>query len=55
MLNKWRNHLCNLLNVCEINGVRHTEIDTAEPIGPEPSAFKAEMATEKLKRQIIRC
>jgi hypothetical protein len=32
------------------NDVRQTEIHTAGPLGPEPSAFEVEMAIEKLKR-----
>ena len=31
------------------NDVRQTEIHTAEPLVPEPSAFEVEMAIEKLK------
>jgi hypothetical protein len=30
--------------------VKQTEIHTAEPLVPEPSAFDVEMAIEKLKR-----
>ena len=33
-----------------VSVVMHTEIHTAEPLVPEPSAFETEMATEKLKR-----
>jgi hypothetical protein len=33
-----------------VNGVRQTDIQTAQPVAPEPSAFGAKMATEKLKR-----
>jgi len=38
------------LNVHGVNDVRQTEIHTAEPLVPEPSAFEVEMAIEKLKR-----
>jgi hypothetical protein len=38
------------LNAQEVNDVRKTEICTAEPLVPEPSAFQVEMANEKLKR-----
>jgi len=31
-----------------VNDVRQTEIHTAEPLVPEPSAFEVELATEKL-------
>jgi len=32
-----------------VNDVRQTEIHTAEPLVPEPSAFEVELAIEKLK------
>jgi len=38
------------LNVHGVNDIRQTEIHTTEPLEPEPSAFEAEMAVEKLKR-----
>jgi len=37
------------LSVHGVNEVRHTEIHTAEPLVPEPSAFKIELAIGKLK------
>ena len=40
----------HLLNVHGVNDVRQTEIHTAEPLVPEPSAFEGELANEKLKR-----
>lgn len=33
-----------------VGNVRQTEIHTAEPLVPEPSALEFEMAIEKLKR-----
>jgi len=36
------------LNVHTVNDVRQTEIHTAEPLEPEPSAFEIELAIEKL-------
>jgi hypothetical protein len=42
-----------LLSVIECTccyAVRQTELHTAEPVIPEPSSFKAEVAIEKLKR-----
>ena len=33
-----------------VNDIKHTDIHTAEPLVPEPSAFEVEMAIEKLKR-----
>ena len=37
------------MNVNEVNIVRETEIHTAEPLIPEPSASEFELAIEKLK------
>ena len=33
-----------------VNDVRQTEVDSAERLVPEPSAFEIKMAIEKLKR-----
>ena len=38
------------MNVHGVNDFRQTEIHTAEPLVPEPSALEIEMASEKLKR-----
>ena len=46
-----RNHFCQLLNAHGVHDVRQTEIHTAEPLVPEPSAFEIDMATEQIKRQ----
>jgi len=48
-LTRWRNYFSQLLNVYGVNDVRQTEIHTAEPVVPEPSAFEVELAIEKLK------
>ena len=55
ILAMWRNHFSQLLNIHRVNDVRQTEIHTAEPLVPEPSAFEVEMAMaiEKLKRTQI--
>ena len=37
-------------NVHGVNDVRQTEIHTAEPLVPEPSAFDVVMGIENLKR-----
>ena len=50
ILARWRNHFSQLFTVHGVNDVRQTEIHTAEPLVPEPSAFEVEMAIEKLKR-----
>jgi hypothetical protein len=49
ILARCRNYFSRLLNVHGINDVRQTEIHTAEPLMPEPSASEFELATEKLK------
>jgi hypothetical protein len=53
ILNKWKNYLCQLLNVHGVNDVRQTEIHTAEPLVPEPSYFEVEIATESFKGQVV--
>ena len=50
ILTRWRNHFPLLLKVHVVNNVRQTEIHIAGPLVSEPSAFKVEMAIEKLKR-----
>ena len=49
-LGRGRYRFSYLLNVHGVNDVRQTEIQTAEPLVPESSAFAVEMAIEKLKR-----
>ena len=49
ILARWRNHFSQLLNIHGVNYVRQTEINTAEPLVPESSAFEVELAIEKLK------
>ena len=51
ILTRWRNHFSQLFNVHGVIEVRQREIHTAEPLGPEPSAFEVEMFIEKLKGQ----
>jgi hypothetical protein len=50
ILARWRNHYSQLLNVHGVNDVRQTEIQSAGPLVPEPSALEVETAIEKLKR-----
>ena len=45
----WGNNFSQLLNIHGFNDVRQSEIQTAEPPVPKPSAFEVEMAIEKLK------
>jgi len=41
-------HFSQLLNVHGVNDIRQTEIHSAEPLVPEPSAYAVEMAIEKV-------
>jgi len=50
ILTGWRNHFSQLFNVHGVSDVRQTEIHTAEPLVPEPSAYEVAMAIEKLNR-----
>jgi hypothetical protein len=45
-----RNYFFQPLNVNGVSDVRQREIQTAEPLVPEQSAFEFEIATGKLKR-----
>jgi hypothetical protein len=49
ILARWRNHFSQLLNIHGVNDVRETNIHTAEPLVPEPSAFEIQLDIEKLK------
>ena len=51
IMTRWRNYFSQLLNVYGVNDVRQTEIHTAEPLVPEPSASEFELAIGKLKSQ----
>ena len=52
ILSSWRNHFSQLLNTYGVNDVRQTEIQIAEQLVPEPTAFELGMAIEELKRRI---
>jgi hypothetical protein len=49
ILARWTNYFSQLLNVHGVNDVRQIEIQTAEPLMPEPSALQIQLANEKLK------
>jgi hypothetical protein len=49
ILNRWRKHFCQLLNVHGAGAVRQTEMQTAKPFVPQISASEAEVANGKLK------
>jgi hypothetical protein len=42
--------LLSAVNEHEVGGVRQTEMHTAKPFVPQPSASEVEVATEKMKR-----
>jgi hypothetical protein len=48
-LKGWKNYFCELLNVHGAGGVRQTEMHTAKPFVPEPSASEVEVAIGKLE------
>jgi hypothetical protein len=50
ILRRWKNYFCQLLNVRGAGGIRQTEMHTAEPFVPEPSASEVEVAIGKLIR-----
>jgi hypothetical protein len=50
ILNSCKNYFCQLLNIHWVGGVMQTEMRTAKPFVPEPSASEAEFAIGKLKR-----
>jgi hypothetical protein len=49
ILARWRKHFSRQFNVRGVSDVRQRDIHKAEPLVPEPSNFKVEMAIEKLK------
>jgi hypothetical protein len=49
-INRWKNYLCQLLNVQGPGGIRQTEIHTEELFVPEPSAAEVEGAIRRMKR-----
>jgi hypothetical protein len=55
ILNRWKNHFCQLLNAHRINDVRRTEVHTAEPLVSSPSAFEIETAIRNLKKYKSLC
>jgi hypothetical protein len=48
IMTRWRNYFPQLLNIHGVNDVGQVEIHTAERLVPEPSAFKVQLAIEKL-------
>jgi hypothetical protein len=50
ILNRWKNFFNQVLNVHGFHDVRQMDIHMAEPLVPEHSLVKVEIATQKLKR-----
>ena len=46
---RWKNNYSQILNVHVFSDVRQAEIQTAEPLVPETSVLKYDLAIEKLK------
>jgi hypothetical protein len=49
VLNRWKNFFNQVLNVHGVHDVRQKDIQTAEPLVPEPSLVEVEIAIGKLK------
>ena len=49
ILARWWNYFFQILNIHGVNDIRQTEVHTAEPLVPEPSASEVELAIGKLK------
>jgi hypothetical protein len=49
VLNRWKNFFNQVLNVHRVHDVRQMDIHMAEPLIPEPSLVKVEIAIGKLK------
>jgi hypothetical protein len=50
ILNRWKNYFSQLLNVHSASNVRHTEVDTTEPLVPGHSPFGAGIPIAKLRK-----
>jgi hypothetical protein len=50
ILNRWKNHFSQLLNVHNISNIRQLEIHIAEPLVPSSSHLEVEIAVAKLKK-----
>jgi len=47
---RWKKHFSQLFNIHGASEVKQREIQTAEPLVSEPTAFEVEMAIEELQR-----
>ena len=50
ILNRWKDYFSQLLTVHKDNDVAEIEIQTAEPLIPDPTLLEVEIAIEKLKK-----
>jgi hypothetical protein len=50
ILNRWKNYFSQMLIVYRVDGVRQTEMHTAKPFVPHPSASEIEAAIGNRKR-----
>ena len=50
-INRWKNYFNQLLNVVKGNDMGEIQIQTAEPLIPEPTLLEVEVAIEKLKKK----
>jgi hypothetical protein len=48
ILNRWKNHFPQLLNVYNVSDIRQIEVHAAEPLVPGSSHLEDEIAIEKL-------
>jgi hypothetical protein len=44
-MNRWKNYLCQLLNVHGVNDIRQAGMHTAEPLKSDPNSFEVVIAT----------
>jgi len=51
ILARWTIYISKLFHVHGFYDVRHIDVQTAEPLVPEPSAYELQLAIEKLKGQ----
>jgi hypothetical protein len=50
ILNRWKNHSSQLLNVPNVSDVRQIEVHTTEPLVPGPSGLEVEIAIANFKK-----
>jgi hypothetical protein len=53
IMNTWRDHFYQLLNVYGVSDVTQTEINATEPLVPQPSPFKLRNGYRKAKKMQI--